>query len=427
MITLVLSTAQPPARHSSRDLASHVARRFLLAALSVVLFLASVVAIGYYDLQHQVDRHEIADLLGSDRPTRTDAVVSDDYAGHAVNILVLGTDTRSGDNNVDDSEGTEDVAVARSDTAMIVHISADRSRVEVVSVPRDTLVDIPSCTAADGSTTEASDSTQFNSAFAYGAGTSADSDAVAAGAACTIKTVEQLTSIHIDEFAVVDFQGLANMVDALGGVNVYVSEDINDTDYTGLVLSQGCYLMDGATALQYARVRHGVGDGSDLGRITRQQNLMSAMVRTAQSKNLLTNADELYSFARTGLASLTTSEGIGSLTTLAGLGQSIAALGLDKITFTTMPNEPASWDANRVVPSADAAAVWEALRTDTAIPSQSVAVAADGSTPAASEEPSSSSTDGSTPAPEASGTSAATPSADASASSTPDNAAEQCR
>ena len=113
-----------------------------------------------------------------------------------------------------------------------------------------------------------------------------------------------------------DFSGLSTMVDALDGVTLYVDEDIDDSEYTGLVLEQGCRHLDGTMALQYARVRHGVGDGSDISRISRQQNLMSAMLRTAQSKNLLTDADKLYSFAREALGTLTVSKGIADLTTV---------------------------------------------------------------------------------------------------------------
>ncbi|WP_249367592.1 MULTISPECIES: LCP family protein [unclassified Actinomyces] len=380
------SSLRPLARHAAQDLARRTGRRILLVLLSVVLFATSFAAISYHDLQSQVNRIDVNDLLGSDRPTRADATeeaVEDSYAGRAVNILVMGSDTRSGANNIDGADGTDDVAVARSDTAMILHVSADRSRIEVVSIPRDTLLDIPSCTQADGTETYAQYDTMFNSAFSNGAGESSSPEAVAAGAACTIKTVEQLTGLYIDEYMVVDFSGLSTMVDALGGVQVYVDEDIDDPDHTGLVLDAGCYHMDGMTAVQYARVRYGVGyDGSDLNRIGRQQNLMAAMLRTAQQKNLLTSATDLYSFARSALATLTTSPGIGSLPTLAGLAQSIASIGMGNVRFVTMPFAPAPSDPqNRVVPSWQAEAVWEALINDTPVPDESVSVQGDGSVP----------------------------------------------
>lgn len=366
----------PLARHSSLDLSRSRVRTTLTAVLAVVLFLASFAGFAYQDLQRQVNRVNVADLVGTDRPMREN--VPDNYAGVAVNILVLGSDTREGANNVDGSSGTVDVAGARSDTAMILHVSADRSRMEVVSIPRDTLVDIPTCTRADGTQTYAQSDTMFNQAFANGAGEGASPQDVAAGAACTIRTVEAMTGIHIDDFVVVDFAGLQGMVDALGGVTLYNDEDIDDTLHTGWVLPAGCHLLGGLDALQYARVRYGAGDGSDISRITRQQNLMSAMLRTAQNKNLLTSADELYGFARAALGTLTASERLGSLTNLAGLAQSVSAIGLDQVSFVTMPNGPAPWDQNRVIATSEADAVWEALRSDVPVPSSSVTTQGDG-------------------------------------------------
>ncbi|WP_303325014.1 LCP family protein [Actinomyces radicidentis] len=411
------STVTPHARHSARDSRRNLGRRAGIAVLAVVLFLVSGACIALWDLQHQVNRVDVSSMLGTDRPTR--AATADSYKGQAVNILVLGSDSRQGDNDVDGSAETE--TVARSDTAMVMHVSADRKRIDIVSIPRDTLVEVPDCTSSDGSTVSGSDSEMFNQAFANGAGTDDDENAIAAGAACTIKTVETLTGVYIDEYMVVDFDGLSNMIDALGGVKVYVTEDIDDADYTGLVLKKGCYLMDGATALKYARVRHGVGDGSDIQRIARQQNLMSAMLRTAKEKNLLTNADDLYSFAKSALASLTTSPGIGSLSTLAGLAQSIQDIGMDKVNFVTMPNEAPDWNPNRVVPTDEADEVWAALKADKAVPAQTVSVAADGSTPSAQATPSASAEDAQTA--EAAATTAA-PAAASTTKATEDPAAQ---
>ena len=102
----------------------------------------------------------------------------------------------------------------------------------------------------------------------------------------TLKTVEKMTGIRIDDFVVVDFNGLSKVVDSLGGVNVHVDEAIDDSDYTGLTLDEGCQKLDGQTALQYARVRHGVGDGSDISRISRQQKLMNT-ISNMKSTNTL--------------------------------------------------------------------------------------------------------------------------------------------
>lgn len=377
-----------PARHSATRTTHPRLRAALLCLLAVVLFVTSFAGLVYRDLQSQVTRVDVSAMVGTTRPTRAKATsIPDDYAGVAVNILVMGTDSRQGDNSsMDGPGGGEGVSGARSDTTMIMHVSADRSRIEVVSIPRDTMLPIPSCTRADGATIPAQRYAQFNSAFANAAGDASDTAAIAAGAACTLKTVEQLTNVHIDEFVVVDFAGLQRMIDALGGVKVYVDEPIDDRYYTRLQLDEGCQTLDGYQGVLYARARHGVGDGSDLSRIARQQNLMGSMLRTAQNKDLLTDADELYSFARQSLSTLTTSERIGSLTTLAGLAQSLKRIGMDNVHFVTMPNASDPRDLNRVIPAARAQAVWEALINDQPIPTDEASVDANGATIAPSED-----------------------------------------
>lgn len=420
------SQTPAPARHSSRDLGRHTLRHVTVALVAVLVFVTSGVALAWHDLQSQVSTVDVTDLLGGSRPTRADGATdpSDSYEGRAVNVLVLGSDSRAGSNNVDGSEGSEDTAIARSDTAMILHVSADRRRMDVISIPRDALVDIPDCTQADGTVVTGSDDTMFNSAFSNGAGEGSGPEALAAGAACTIKTVEELTGVYIDEYVIVDFTGLSTMVDALGGVPVYVDEEIDDPDYTGLHLDVGCHTLDGKQALAYTRVRHGVGDGSDLSRIGRQQNFMAAMIRTAMRKNLLTSVDDLYAFARAALGTLTTSPGIGSLTTLAGLAMSAQSIGLDNINFVTMPNEPASWDADRVVPSAAADGVWEALRKDTPVPGETVAVHGDG----AAESPTAAATDTTADTPDTTETQPAPQADTTTGEATPTtSAAEQCQ
>ena len=360
---------KPRARHSSKELGRRLACRVGLVTLAVALFVVSGAGFAWYDLQSRVDRIGVGGLLG-DEKERPGTEAPDSYNGRAVNLLVLGTDSRSGENNVDGSEGSDEVSVARSDTALLMHVSADRKRIDAVSIPRDTLVDIPECKRLDGDTTGAEEDGQFNSAFANGAGTGNDKKAIASGAACTWKTVEKMTDIRIDDFVVVDFNGLSKVVDSLGGVHVQVAEAIDDPDYTGMTLDEGCQKLDGQTALQYARVRHGVGDGSDISRISRQQSLMNAMVSKALASSVLTKTG----FLTSTLETLTTSERIGELTTLSGLANSVKGIGTDKINFITMPNEPAA-DENRVVPTENAKKVWAALKEDQPVPADAAAPA----------------------------------------------------
>ena len=360
---------KPRARHSSKELGRRLARRVGLVTLAVALFVVSGAGFAWYDLQSRVGRVGVGDLLG-DEKERPGTEAPDSYDGRAVNLLVLGTDSRSGENNVDGSEGSDEVSVARSDTALLMHVSADRKRIDAVSIPRDTLVDIPECKRLDGDTAGAEEDGQFNSAFANGAGTGNDKKAIASGAACTWKTVEKMTDIRIDDFVVIDFNGLSKVVDSLGGVRVQVAEAIDDPDYTGMTLDEGCQKLDGQAALQYARVRHGVGDGSDISRISRQQSLMNAMVSKALASSVLTKTG----FLTSTLETLTTSERIGELTTLSGLANSVKGIGTDKINFITMPNEPAA-DENRVVPTENAKKVWAALKEDQPVPADAAAPA----------------------------------------------------
>ena len=368
MIASVPQFSKPHARHSSKELGRRLARRVGLSLLAVTIFVVSAAGFAWHNIQSRIAWFNIDSLLTEeDRPGTKPP---DSYEGRAVNLLILGTDSRAGNNNVDGSQGSEDVASARSDTALVMHISADRKRVDAVSIPRDTLVDIPECKTLDGEKTESSEDTPFNSAFAKGAGDSDDKKAVASGATCTWKTVEKLTHVRIDDFVVVDFAGLSKVVDSLGGVHVQVDEAIDDTEYTGFKLDEGCQKLDGQNALQYARVRHGVSDGSDLSRIARQQNLMRAMASKALSSNLLTQSG----FLTSTLETLTTSERIGQIGNLSGLAYSIQGVGIDKINFITMPNEPAA-DPNQVVPSEGAKKVWKALEDDKPIPSDTSAPA----------------------------------------------------
>ncbi len=359
---------KPRARHSSKELGRRLARRVGLVTLAVALFVVSGAGFAWYDLQSRLTTVDIDPIIG--KTGRPGTEPPDSYDGRAVNLLVLGTDSRSGENNVDGSEGSDEVSVARSDTALLMHVSADRKRIDAVSIPRDTLVDIPECKRLDGDTAGAEEDGQFNSAFANGAGTGNDKKAIASGAACTLKTVEKMTDIWIDDFVVVDFNGLSKVVDSLGGVHVQVAEAIDDPDYTGMTLDEGCQKLDGQAALQYARVRHGVGDGSDISRISRQQSLMNAMVSKALASSVLTKTG----FLTSTLETLTTSERIGELTTLSGLANSVKGIGTDKINFITMPNEPAA-DENRVVPTENAKKVWAALKEDQPVPADAAAPA----------------------------------------------------
>lgn len=353
--------ARPP-RHQVRPRRTHpLARSVAVALVFALAFATSVVGLTWGRVNQNIDSRDIEDLLGSSRPTTSGSPAPTDInKGRALNILVIGSDSREGENDVDGAGATGTTSGMRSDTTMLAHISADRSRVDVVSIPRDTLVDIPACTRGDGTTSAPQYDVMFNSAFETGS----QGGDIGSAAACTILAVEELTGVYVDDFVVVDFAGFINVVDALGGVAMYIPEDIDD-QLAGLQLEQGCRLLNGQEALGFARVRKTVGDGSDISRIGRQQDLVLAIIQEALSTNLLRNPPRLYRFLDTSTQTLTTGNRIGDVRALAGLGTSLASLRSDDITFVTMPFE---WAGPRVIPSWDYAdVVWEALRTDAAV------------------------------------------------------------
>ena len=327
-------------------------------AVGVLTFGVAGAAAVYLSLQSNIGEVDVADLVGDERsrPSPTASAPGDARAGSAVNLLIIGSDDRSGENA--DIGGAEEGM--QSDTTIVAHVSADRTRVELVSIPRDLLADRPSCTMSDGTTTEARAHRQFNEAFAVGWNHGHDLESASA---CTWKTVESLTGVRLDGLVLVDFVGLRDMVDAIGGVPMCLPTDLDDED-TGLHVRAGAQVFDGLTAVQFARARHGIGDGSDTGRITRQHDLMAAMSRSVLSRDVLTDPAAMLRFAQAATSSLTASSGFQSLTDLAGFGLSLRHLQADRIVFASMPTAVARSDANRVEATPAAAELWARIAAD---------------------------------------------------------------
>jgi LCP family protein required for cell wall assembly len=187
-----------------------------------------------------------------------------------------------------------------------------------------------------------------------------------AGPACTVKTVEKLTDVRIDNYVVVDFRGFKDMVNALGGVEVCIPYAVNDPK-SHLDLPAGVQKVRGQQALAYVRTRHALGNGSDLSRIDRQQAFLSSMVSRVKDKGLLLRPDKLYNFLAAATNSLTTD--LGGLRDMAGLAQDTRGMATRDIEFVTVPNEPYTLDANRVQWKQPAAnALWRSLRFDQPLP-----------------------------------------------------------
>ena len=357
-----------PIQHSAVNFGRFGLLRSALAVLMAgVLFVASTGGFLYARLTAQF----------ADRVVDINAYVSDDqnkatpdsFEGRAVNILVVGTDSRNGASGNIGAGDEDEVPGLRNDSTMVIHVSADRSRVQVVSIPRDTLVDIPSCKHRDGSTSDPMSNEMFNNAMFYGAdGGNTDED-IAPGIACVKATVEKISGMPIDAFMVVNFAGFINMIDALGGIWFNIPERIED-ESASLFIDAGCWKLDGTQSLAYMRSRKGQGDGSDISRIGRQQQLISAMLREIQSKDYVTDSGALLTFLQAAIASVNVSSNLGDaradLTLLLNV---LSKTERENIQFVTMPVEEPSWDPNRRIASEPMARnVWNALKNDQGLP-----------------------------------------------------------
>ncbi len=348
-------------RHATRRPGHPVLTGFAWAAATLVGFGAVLTQTYVSKAEAQITTIDIEALLGPDRPAPA-LPPADGAAGLALNIVLIGSDARDGEN---ESIGGYEAGM-RSDTALLMHISADRSRVEVISFPRDSMVKLAPCTRANG-TTQRTYTGMFNEAFANGATGAADSaTAMAYGAACTIATIESLTNIRVDHYAVVDFSGMVRTVDAVGGVPMCIQKDVYDK-YTGLDLKAGPIVMDGYTATQYARMRHGTGlSGSDLDRIDRQQILLKNLARKVMGTEVLFNPKALTDFLAAALSSVTVDPQLGDITYDAGLAFSLRNLNLSEdLIMGTVPVRGYAPDPNRVefIPQASAA-IFAAIAND---------------------------------------------------------------
>jgi LCP family protein required for cell wall assembly len=328
-----------------------------LAATLTLLILGTAGA-GYLYYEHLNGNIKKDKLnLGDDRAPES----APNAAGQTpLNILMLGSDSR---NTAEDLKlGGSKGDVGRpplADVQMLVHVSADRSNMSVVSLPRDTMIPIPRCT--DPRTHKV-----------YGALplAMANESLGRGGPGCTVATWEALTHIHIDHFMMVDFSGVVSMADAIGGVPVCVKQNIyshtSDGHGSGLKLKAGTTYVQGKQALQWLRTRYGFEDGTDLGRTHAQHMYMNAMVRQLRKNATLGNPGKMRRLAETATKSLTVDEGLGTVAKLYGLSEELQKVPTKRITMTTLPTSQWSQDHNRLVPApGDADQLISMIRDDT--------------------------------------------------------------
>ncbi|MEU9231966.1 LCP family protein [Streptomyces subrutilus] len=295
-------------------------RKALLVTSGTLAFLlvgGAAAAYFYYD--HLNGNLSVTDIAGAG----TGGFKKD----QAINILVIGTDKRSGSGN--EGYGDKD-SVGHADTTILFHVAKDRSNATALSIPRDLITDIPSCPTKqpDGSTKEikGTKGTRFNNSLGQ----------EGRDAGCTMRTVKELTGIEIDNFMMVDFNAVKTLSTAVGGVPVCLEKAVDDED-SKLKLAAGEHRLAGEDALAFVRTRHAFGNESDLDRIKTQQQFLGSMMREMKSKETLTSPKKFFSLAEAATKSLTVDQGLGSIDKLTDLAGELKDIDLKNITFTTMP------------------------------------------------------------------------------------------
>lgn len=308
--------------------------KFVAAALAVVLVSgASVAAIAFTQLNGQIT--SVA-LVGETEGPPPDLGSFDG----GFNILIVGSDSRDGTS--EKGPGSE-----LNDVTMLVHVAQDQSNAVVVSMPRDMVVPIPPCPKSNGKgNSPAMTGQPINVTLSYG------------GLACTVLTVEALTGLDIPFAGLVKLNGVAQMANAVGGVDVCVNGPFHDP-FTGVTFaSAGTYHLEGHTAELFLRSRHGVGDGSDLGRISSQQVFLSALVRKVKADDTLTDVTKLYGLANAATQNMTLSNSLSNLNTMVSMALVLKDIPLDRITFVQYPSTTGVGGIyqNKVAPVVPAAA-----------------------------------------------------------------------
>lgn len=359
--------------------------RFVAIALCVVLVSgASLAAIVYGTLNGNV-RH--SQFMLHDKPADIPTIGA--YSG-GVDLLLVGDDTRTGQKG----HYGADPGSALNDVNILLHISDDHSKAYVVSFPRDTYVDVPACADPKntGQMLQPESDVKLNTTLGYG------------GPACVRDTIAGLTGIKIPFVAMITFDGVVEMSNAVGGVPVCVARTINDR-YTELHLKKGEHTLQGTTALKFLRTRHGVGDGSDLTRISSQQVFLSSLVRKLKQRSTLTDLTKLYGIASTASTSMSLSSSLANLETMVSIGRALAPIDLDKVVFVQYPT---AVEGDGVVPKTDdAKTLLDAIKDDRSIalskPPAGDAVGSETKSPSASSSPSPSKSASTSPSPKASG------------------------
>ncbi|MEY9849692.1 LCP family protein [Streptacidiphilus sp. MAP5-3] len=337
-------------------------KRILLWTSGTLAFLILVAAGGLYFYVQKLNGNIQKGALNNGAVVHAAPPKPDRFGRTPLNILLIGSDGR---NSASDCGlgGACDNSLPHADVEMLVHLSADRTNASVLSIPRDTAVQISACTDSSG--------------VLHPAHRDIITDSLNYGPGCTVDTWEDLTHIHIDHYMMIDFSGVVQMADAIGGVSVCTKENVRDTEvYTDssgvqhdigshLELSAGTHVITGDQALEWLRTRHAWGDGSDIGRTKAQHLYLNSMVRSMKSLNTLLDPLTVNKLAVAATKSLSVDTGLGSVNALADLALELNKVATNRITTLTMPWAPDPADPTaHLIPTQDAFTIFNMLVND---------------------------------------------------------------
>ena len=292
--------------------------KFVGAALVVVLVSgASVAAITAWRLNATLQDNAVVLLGETEGPPPKIGAIEGGF-----NILIVGTDTREGQYGIGGT--VEDADGELNDVNILLHVSQDQTNAVAVSFPRDLVVGIPECVDENGDTKGYS-TEPINVGLYYG------------GLSCVVQTVSELTGLPIQFAGLIDFVGVIQMAEAVGGVEICTTGPVID-DNTGInIPAAGVWPLSGAEALAFLRSRAGVGDGSDLTRISSQQVYLSALVRKLKSSETLSDLSKLYPLVNTASTSLKLSTSLANPDTMISIALALKNIPLERVTFVQYP------------------------------------------------------------------------------------------
>ncbi|MFE7510480.1 LCP family protein [Streptomyces sp. NPDC057540] len=344
----------PPQRRRKRKQGAGRKKKVLLWTGGAMAFVLVGGAAGAYALYNKLNGNlDVVDVVGKN----TDAGFA---KGKPFNILVIGTDKRTGAGNAGYGDKN---SPGHADTTILFHVSKDRTNATALSIPRDMKTDVPECQTRQPDKTIKTIPGQSDVRFNVSLG----QDGRDPG--CVMRTVEQLTGLTVDHFMMADFNAVKEMSTAVGGVKVCVEKAVNDPK-SHLKLPAGESVIEGEQALAFVRTRHSFGNESDLDRIKVQQQFLSSMIRQMKSDDTLTDPGKLLDLANAATSALTVDSGIGDLTKLQALARELSSIDTKNIAFTTLPvvDNPAEKVRATVIPDpVKAPQLFAMLQSDTSL------------------------------------------------------------